>query len=341
MGSFIEEMTDESRLDVECKAYKEKPTIYVEGLDDVVFWSELLKNNNIQIHCVSRSERTKGSRGKGALKKLTPFTSKYLILAKDSDIDYICPNHNNEAISFNECNHLLQTYFYSKESISLQPIVVDECLSKTKIDGIEIISNYKKYIESYSELIYDCLVKFLFLKNERKCPLNMKRFHSLIKPDNPILDGDFDLIDINAIKIESNIKNISPVLDSAICEIEGHKEKLKSFLADIKAKGLTSLSSYNYINGHNLENDVVSAFVSSCEKTLIEKLMNKTRDEFPEEGKLEEKHLSQMKERENEIIKIITRCHSFKTRVADCEKKFTHSVVNRINNELNKFLTGV
>jgi len=69
--------------------------------------------------------------------------------------------------------------------------------------------------------------------------------------------------------------------------------------------------------------------------------MNKTRDEFPEEGKLEEKHLSQMKERENEIIKIITRCHSFKTRVADCEKKFTHSVVNRINNELNKFLTGV
>ena len=329
MCDFIDEAFDKDTIAVQAKMEEKKTYLYVEGMDDIDFWEKLLQDDKIDISSTSREEKQKSHKGKNTLRELAKKSNENLIIAIDSDFDFLCPNNSQSAMEFNNCKYVIQTYFYSKESISLQPNVIDLILGKTKLNNEKIISDFKSYIETYSEIIHKCFIKFLFLRNERIKPLNSKKFHSALTPKNPIFDTSFKIkndpfsqVKINALKIEKD-------LDNEIKKIPDYDVKLNDFITTTEEKGLLSNTSHCFINGHRLEDSIVTPYIDGKIRALKVKLVKKIKNECKSDKK-------QISNRKNEISNIISKKHSFHTRLSDCTEIYKHDIIKEIKNDFIK-----
>lgn len=331
MCDFIDEAFDEDTIAVQAKMEGKKTYIYVEGLDDVDFWKELLQDDKIDISSTSREEKQKSHKGKNVLRELVKKSNKNLIIAIDSDFDFLCPNNSQSAIEFNSCKYVVQTYFYSKENISLQPNIIDLILEKTKLNNEKISSDFKSYIETYSKIIYKCFIMFLFLRNEKIKPLNSKKFHSTLTPKNPIFDTSFKMKNDPFHQVRINASKMEEYLDNEIKKIPNWNVKLNNFMTATEKKGLLANTSHCFINGHRLEDSIVTPYAEGKIRALKIKLTMKIKDECKSDKK-------QISNRKNEISNIISKKHSFHTRLRDCTEIYKHDIIKEIK---NKFLVAI
>lgn len=329
MSDFIDEAFDKDTIAVQAKMEEKKAYLYVEGLDDVDFWKELLQDDKIDISSTSREEKQKSHKGKNALRELVKKSNKKLIIAIDSDFDFLCPNNSQSAIEFNRCKYVIQTYFYSKENISLQPNIIDLILEKTKLNNEKISSDFKSYIEKYSQIIYQCFIRFLFLRNEKIKTLNSKKFHSALTPKNPIFDTSFDIRNDPFSQVKINASNIEKDLDNEIKKIPGWDVKLNDFIAVTEEKGLLVNTAHCFINGHRLEDSIVTPYTEGKIRALKIKLTMKIKEECKSDKK-------QISNRRNEISNIISKKHSFHTRLRDCNEIYKHDIIKEIKNNFLK-----
>lgn len=320
MSDFIDEAFDSDTIAAQAKMEDKDTYVYVEGIDDVDFWCKLFDDAKIDISATSREEKNKSHKGKSALRKLLDNTNKNLIIAIDSDFDFLCPNNSESSRDFNGCKYVLQTQFYSKENIIFQPKSINLNIEKTTLNNEKISSDYKSYIELFSNIIYECFTNFLFLRNLRIKPITSKSFHSKIIPNTPIFDSSYNLKNDPFVCVTKNVKVINGMLTKEIEKIDNWEIELNSFKSHMINKGFSEKTAHCFINGHTLENSIINQYINGKIKALIRNLMVNVRAECATDQKL-------IEGRCKEISNLIQRKHDFYTRINDCSEKYNEDIV--------------
>ncbi len=323
MCDFLSEAFDSDTIAVQAKMEEKDTYVYVEGIDDVDFWYKLFDDDKVDVSATSREEKNKSHKGKSALRKLLDQANKNLIIAIDSDFDFLCPRNNEAAIEFNDCKYVIQTQFYSKENITFQPNSVNLNIGKTRLNNERITSDYKSYIEMFSKIIYECFTNFLFLRNLRIKPITSKYFHSKIIPNAPIFDSSYNLKNDPFINVTKNVIVMNSTLTQVIEKLDNWEAELNSFKVNMSAKGFSGKTAHCFINGHTLEDSIINQYVSGKIKALIRNLMVKVRTECVSDKTL-------IEGRCKEISNLIQRKHNFYTRIGDCHEKYNEDIAKKL-----------
>lgn len=312
MSDFLKEAMNEKRLKAESALLGKLGYIYVEGLADILFWKKMLDDKYI-IH-IGTKEAT---RSKTVLMKLLPFANKFGLIAIDSDHDFVCKNHRNESIAFNACEYTLQTYVYSKESVMSSCEIIENTISKIDINNEKINSCYSDYISDYSSIIYDQLVLYLLIKENKSKKANDEWFHNKITPKTPLFDRFFSLKNDPFIEIKKSKENHLHELKEEIKTLGITDENIEDFKLLLEQIGLTKNTSAFFINGHVLQDSIVIPFINSNIRALKTKLLISIKIEC-------EKDKEMIEQRRNEVNNYINDNFNFKT-LLQLDEKITNN----------------
>lgn len=277
MSDFLDYLTNPSFIKATGKikiGKEEFGYIYIENEQDKSFWelffgSDIISNYEFNVSGNPES-MTCGTRGKVRFDSLLKSANKHSVFALDSDIDHFTIGR------FDRCNEIIEnpfvihTYGYGKESYTNSFVVLDKCLHSYSF-YIKNTYNFKTFLESYSSLIYNVYIKFIYLLNENKLA-NEGDFNQKIIPTSVQLKDMFFLNDYASFKV--SITSYEQELD----EIIGDNDYLTQ--ADYFNRfGLCSTNVYQFINGHNLEDRIINPIVNEIKCKLIKAEMKSYKGE--------------------------------------------------------------
>lgn len=245
--------------------------LYVEDSSDIWFWEKFIKEvfpNTYNIMPWSK-------RGKC---NLAPHYSKAkveVLIAVDSDFDYLCPNigYGNE---FCSNPYLLHTFAYNRESVLIEKNSLQQFISDIKFTITHDI-DINLFIKNFSELVFEGLIKFIHLKNINKESLDHDEFHQC-----------FHITDKKIITVNAENKPIidMTVLDSISHNFQNYFQNYTLSLSEesearnhLLQLGVNQDNAYRFINGHKLEELVIN-IVSQLTATLSHLELNIIKQEF-------------------------------------------------------------
>lgn len=271
MSEYLKYLTDPDYI----KAYlkitvsgNERPEgfIYIESEKDKSFWERLLNSfaKNKYEFKIQTKEKI-AVRGKRALEALYASANAKALVAVDSDFDYISPNRSDNARVMNRNRYVLQTYAYSVESLSLDVSRVDTCLAQYYyFEPNE--HKLKLFLETYSNIIYPVLMKYIFLMDTMDTPpLKENDFHFEIIPSYPVSNYENN-------SFEDLVQKVS-LLDQQLTPMINDIQAFNAFMQLSHFKGLQKDNCYKFIRGHDVEEKIVIPIVNHIKKRQIEQEM--------------------------------------------------------------------
>jgi hypothetical protein len=240
--------------------------VYVEGNEDISFWRNILSpyereiNIKFEVNCYSNDSL---ATGKGNLAKIFNQTGKYLLIALDSDYDYLFPDHSNISQEINNNPYIFQTYSYSIENLkcyaeSLHNVCVQITLvDKEKIDFVQLL-------KLYSNIIYDLFIWNLYFYHVNKVEnLTISSFcHDIKILRNP----DINEHGMEALKTLEN--HVQDKLQELQKDFPEDYVKLNDVANQLKLRGLDRDNCYLFIHGHTLFDNVILMFMKPICKIL-------------------------------------------------------------------------
>ena len=213
-----------------------KVVLYVEGFEDISFWNKFFEDIDISVDIKAFAIDNKAN-GKGtiisSINNGTISLGKYLIVALDSDYDYLVDSYSD--IFTNE--FVFQTYAYSIENLLWHPqhlnIICQNSINCTQhIDNNSInitVSNWSKAV--YPEYLR-------FIQTGATDDIIFSNIMGSLIPEN--IGSDFSHI------------SYPPFCDS-------------EFTTSLLEKGLSEDNVYLFVRGHNLETalDSICAYITS------------------------------------------------------------------------------
>ena len=213
------------------------PTIYVEGFEDINFWTSIFNMFGIKIKARSYVQESDAN-GKHTLirdiRNNTIELGKFLLVALDSDYDYLLEENKD----IYDKKHVFQTYSHAIENLKWHPC---------KLDNICRMAACSQYNE---ENIKDSLIEW----SESIYP----EFLRIIKntPFRP------DLISDLISKIDLNKENYK--------ELKFEDFEDKSFENQLQEKGLKPSNVFLFVHGHELETRLEDVCTTVIEKISSE-----------------------------------------------------------------------
>jgi len=308
-----------------CRMNSVSGYIFVEGLADINFWDNLLKNHGYRIYFASNNK----TRGKTVLTKYIDKTSKYAIFAMDSDHDFLCPESSEKSKLISNCKYVVQTLVYSKESILNHQSVIDDYLKKIKIGDFSVDFSASKYIEDYSLVIYGAFCLFLFSKEKKIRSINDKSFNKAIIPDLPIFDCDFNLTNNPFEKINIKLLKIIETLKKSIIDAGYEINDIDVFIETLKEKGFNEKTAAYFINGHKFENSIINPLIKSIKVKFKNVYANKLKKEAHGD-------ISTFKRNNSELTDYIDTNFSFNTFVNFTKINEISSFTSEISNNFSR-----
>ena len=234
--------------------------VYVEAIEDKSFWYSIL-NPYFKLLDFRAYSNEKLTTGKIGLQQLFNQTGEWLLICVDSDYDYLLSNRTESAKAINQNPYIFQTYAYATENLkcyanSLQTICVDITHNPTpKIDFVE-------FLEVYSKTIYELFIwhlYFLNLSNED----DSTDFYKLIQISNKFNLNAINekVIDALAKRIDKKLSELKQYFSADIAEVDNLTKQLKLL-------GLEEKTTYLFIQGHALYDNVVLNLVTIVCKQL-------------------------------------------------------------------------
>lgn len=302
--------------------------IFVEDEEDVPFWKDIFSLCNVKT-VVNPASITSQKRGKEILLRYAHNNQlgKNLVIAVDSDYDYLLGDFFEKSKLINESPFIFQTYVYSIENFkSLAEIQHQIIIEATLFDND--IFDYTEYIEFYSENIYELFVYSLFyhkenLKNaekhkkeyqekEKKLSVEeLKKWQTENKVTAIFAIEEFcKIIELNKFEIgkwKASFEKIKLKIDKKLEQLpkieEQELEKLKQTLKD---KNVTSKTTYLFAKGHKIYDNVVGLCVKEIHKTTKKEKFKEIKDKAKtkvEENNQRQKYSNQTEKRDLETVR--------------------------------------
>ncbi|MDE7304655.1 MAG: DUF4435 domain-containing protein [Alistipes sp.] len=237
--------------------------VFVEGYEDVAFWRGIFdhfRNPYLRFE-ISVPNRDDLPKGKKVLLNMIPESSDDLLLCVDSDFDYLFAGCTEQSQTVNTARHMFHTYAYATENyLCYAPSLHNVCVKATKNDTR--IFDFVAFMRDYSTTIYPLFVWYAYsaqMASEHVFPLI--DFKSAVRLGYLDIAGNgaktLDWLARNVEKRERLLRERNPKMI----------EPMKAFEEQLRARGLTPETTYLFMHGHTLMDNVVMVLLNSvCEK---------------------------------------------------------------------------
>lgn len=243
---------------------------YVESYDDVFFWRSLfsLYENDKRYFEVMLPTRRNLSKGKKSvlMNIINNNAGEYLLACVDADYDYLLDQATKMSQDVNNNPYVLHTYAYAIENLQCYaPSLHDVCVMVTLNDSQ--IFNFEEYLKLYSKAVFPLFVwSIWFYSKNKNNHFTIADFNKVIEP------GRFHLKDpmMTIENVRHKVKNRIQLLAKQNPDVT--EKELNETEQNIRAHGVTPETTYLYIQGHHLfDNVVIPVLAKVCDRLVTDR----------------------------------------------------------------------
>ncbi len=242
---------------------REQVKVFVEGYEDVAFWRGIFDNfdNPYLRFEISVPNREDLPKGKKVLMSMIPQSNENLLLCVDSDFDYLFGERTEQAAQINRARFMFHTYTYATENyLCYAPSLHNVCVKATKNDSH--IFDFVQFMADYSRAIYP-----VFLWYTYSAQLASENIFTLVDFKNTVRLGYVELENNGADTIAWLCRNVQRRVSRLESEYPDMADELDTFADDLLAKGVTPETTYLYMHGHTLMDNVVMVLLGTvCDR---------------------------------------------------------------------------
>lgn len=216
-------------------------TIYVENEADVPFWSKVFKRSDpgkpFRVWPASKEEL---KRGKQTVLTKAGEVGEFLLLAVDSDYDYLLQAYRISGRMICRNPYIFQTYTYSIENY--------KCLPES-LEDLAVLASYSDFCpfdftlwaRDFSKIIYDFFIYNLLSEKKKDGLFTVEHFAKLLQFDRaPDMEKE-NLLDSLKEKIDSRLEEVGALYSP---------EDFNALKEDIERLGVTEDNGYLFVSGH-------------------------------------------------------------------------------------------
>lgn len=242
------------------KQAQRKIVAYVESYDDILFWSNLLRQtekNGIKFEVILPSKTSLAKGKKIALANdLGARLGNYMIACVDADYDYLLQGVTENSRNVCSNPYVFHTYAYAIENFQCYaPTLHNVCVMATLND--HNIFDIERFLSDYSEIIWP-----LFVWNVWAYRYGTYKQFSLYDFARVVT-----LPEINLYHPEQTLARLRHLVNTKISRLQkaypqgrGTYKPLKN---ELLALGLTPQTTYLYMRGHDLYEGVVTPVLTA------------------------------------------------------------------------------
>ena len=302
MGNRLKDNLNSSYFEaanhLKSKSARRRIVAYVESYDDIYFWRTVLSRFEDQTRYfeVMLPSHKKLERGKKSVlmnfieekgdKDSAGYSGRLgrdMIACVDADYDYLLQGVTPQSLKVVKCPYVFHTYAYAIENLQCYaPSLHDTCVAVTLND--HRIFDFEDYLRQYSETVFPLFVWSVWAYRAGKHNrFSLSDFNRVVDPGGFNVQEPQPSIDHLRRKVGTKIRQLQ-------AEFPNNKEAYLRTKEDIKALGVTPQTTYLYIQGHHLFDNVVIP--------ILNKVCNRLRQERQDEISRTARHHTQ---RRNEM----------------------------------------
>lgn len=228
---------------------------YVESYDDIAFWRTLLEEfeNDERYFQVMLPSATSLAKGKKMVLMNTLNTAelgKSLIACVDSDYDFLLQGATATSQKVNQNKYIFQTYTYAIENYHCFAEGLHEVCVQATLNDRKLI-DFNAFMERYSEIAYPLFLwSIWFYRRHDTHSFPMCDFNACVR-----------LHEVNLRHPERSLeameREVSAKLSAFETRFPQYIEELAALAAELRELGLTPKTTYLYIQGHHIMDNVV------------------------------------------------------------------------------------
>ncbi|WP_027325882.1 DUF4435 domain-containing protein [Bacteroides pyogenes] len=228
---------------------------YVESYDDIAFWRSLLEEFEndeyyFQVMLPSSTSLTKGKKMVLMNTLNTDELGKSMIACVDSDYDFLLQEATHTSRKINRNKYIFQTYAYAIENYHCYAASLHEvCVQATLNDRPTL--DFEAYLSRYSEIVYPLFLwNIWFYRRRDTYTFPMYDFNNCTA-----------LRDINLKHPGHSLDALQRRVNRELDALENHfpdlTAKVNGMRGELKKLGLVPQTTYLYMQGHHIMNNVV------------------------------------------------------------------------------------
>ena len=262
------------------KQARRRIVAYVESYDDIYFWRTVLSrfeddHRYFEVMLPSKVNLTRGKksvlmnfiardgRGEGKEERVGPD----MIACVDADYDYLLQGATEQSARVLGSPYVFHTYVYAIENYQCYaPSLHDVCVAVTLND--HRIFDFRDYFRQFSEACFPLFVWSVWAyRTGRHSRFSLADFNRVTDPGGFTVQAP-----------EVSIANIRRKVNTKIRELQrlfpDNKDAYLKVKADIQALGVTSQTTYLYMQGHHLFDTVVAPILTKVCNMLRQERQN-------------------------------------------------------------------
>ncbi|MDL2212801.1 DUF4435 domain-containing protein [Bacteroides sp. OttesenSCG-928-E20] len=228
---------------------------YVESYDDIAFWRALLAEfetdeRYFQVMLPSATTLTKGKKQVLLNTLNTAELGRSLIACVDSDYDFLLQGSTPTSHKVNSNPYIFQTYAYAIENYRCYaPSLHDVCVQSTLND--RYVLNFEKFLERFSTIVYPLFLwSVWFYRNGDTHSFSITEFNNSIRLGHLTLKDPYRTLDELERRVIAHLARFEE-------QYPHLREKVINLARELSDLGLEPRTTYLYIQGHHLKDNVV------------------------------------------------------------------------------------
>lgn len=307
------------------KSSRKRIVAYVESYDDILFWRNVLgefedETRYFEIMLPTRTTLTKGKK-QAITQMLAEGGGECLIACVDADYDYLMQRNSPSSCAMLDSPYVFHTYAYAIENhVCYAPSLRRICVSATLNDRVTF--DFVGFLSAFSEIVHPLFVWNILLYRKNLCKhFSIVAFNHTIIMSHLSPDTIDQALEHLSHKVRTKVKDLRRTFPNLIADLPAMSEELQRL-------GVTPQTTYLYVQGHNLFENVVAP--------LVEKICYRLRGEREKEIRQKAAHLLQL----NNEISAYRNAQTDPVQVLKKNSHVTSSVpYKQLRSDLEAFLT--
>lgn len=237
------------------KTARKKIVAYVESYDDVFFWRTVLDEFENEKYYFEIMLPSRNSLGKGKKLVLTnrlgPVLGNYMIACVDADYDYLLQDTTSTSRMINRNPYVFHTYAYAIENYQCYAESLHRVCVMATLNDRQVV-DFCGFMREYSQIIWPLFVWSVWVyRHDRYKEFTLTEFGNHVS-----------FSDINVYHPEQALEYVRRKVNRKIAWMQRHfpqaKRDYEALKTELLALGVTPETTYMYIQGHTLFDNVIS-----------------------------------------------------------------------------------
>ncbi|MBW4715266.1 DUF4435 domain-containing protein [Prevotella denticola] len=251
------------------KHARRKIIAYVEAYDDIFFWRTVLsgfenEDRYFEVMLPSRINLTKGKRSV-LMNLVAQNMGENMIACVDADYDYLLQGTTPLSAEVNGNPYVFHTYAYAIENLQCYaPSLHDVAVAVALND--HAVFNFEEFLKQYSEIIHPLFVWSIWhYRHGLHRRFTISDFNRVVEVGSFSLRGAAESLQRLRNKVQMRVRQLQRENPAA-------KESYLQLKDELRTLGVTPATTYLYIQGHHLfDNIVVPVLKRVCDRLIRER----------------------------------------------------------------------